>query len=580
YFNDPDLNGDGIGVDINLATGEAIDGWGNTDTLTHIQAVSGSDYRDTLLGSDSNEGFLGTLGNDSIDGSGGWDWVSYAWLNNEEGFKGVNIDLGGNIATGLDSEAIPLFTDTLFNIEEVEGSRFSDAIQGNAADNWLSGWEGDDHIIGGEGYDTLVGGQGDDIIEGALFDGNSPQNNANYQDDPGGITAQIYYDSSDSYNSFDGSNVIDGWEDIDILINIARIKGSNYDDQITINIDDLFDTDDTSWHIWGNGGSDTITGTAGEMVSAMYFDDPSGVNIDLSTGIAHDGWGGTDTLTDIYAVSGSDYGDDSLIGSSGDNGFYGSFGDDLINGGDGYDWIDYGWLDGDENFSYIKLDFDPTEDYMTVTAYDSEESVLFSDTLYNIESFQGTSGEDIFAGNNEDNWFSGEAGADLLKGNGGNDVFNFTDSSSIDSVLDFTTGEENDVLRFDESNGLNFHAQGGYDIYTSAMNSDPVDPTAYKIVGVTVTVSDWLNVASVINGAVDAGSGDGTDDGTYFVVSNGEEGRVYYWEGDTNPNNDSIDNTVDEYELTHFVNLDQFGNDDILSLSDVNFQIDFHPGAV
>jgi hypothetical protein len=88
-------------------------------------------------------------------------------------------------------------------------------------------------------------------------------------------------------------------------------------------------------------------------------------------------------------------------------------------------------------------------------------------------------------------------------------------------------------------------------------------------VGVTEGVEDWLYVTSVIDGAVDASLGDGTNDGTYFAVSNNEEGRVYFWEGDVN-HNDSVDNE----ELTHFVNLDQFDVYDISSLDDVNFQID------
>ncbi len=80
-------------------------------------------------------------------------------------------------------------------------------------------------------------------------------------------------------------------------------------------------------------------------------------------------------------------------------------------------------------------------------------------------------------------------------------------------------------------------------------------------------------MASVLNGAVNAGAGNGSDDGTYFVVSNGDDSRVYFWEGDTNPDPDSgsVPDQVDDTELTLLGNLEDF--DDILSLGEENFQI-------
>jgi len=75
YFDDPGA------VNIDLSQHMAVDGWGNTDYLYDIQGIGGSDYDDTIKGTDSyNVGFFGTLGNDTIEGgSGTWDWVYYGW---------------------------------------------------------------------------------------------------------------------------------------------------------------------------------------------------------------------------------------------------------------------------------------------------------------------------------------------------------------------------------------------------------------------------------------------------------------------------------------------------------------------
>jgi hypothetical protein len=55
-------------------------------------------------------------------------------------------------------------TDTLLNIENVEGSQFNDNITGDANANRLEGGAGNDTIDGGAGFDTLVGGIGTDVF--------------------------------------------------------------------------------------------------------------------------------------------------------------------------------------------------------------------------------------------------------------------------------------------------------------------------------------------------------------------------------------------------------------------------------
>ena len=76
YVSDAQFGGT-AGVNVNLATGIAIDGFGNTDTLISIEGVSGSNAADTLVGSDGIDILFGLGGNDFLDGGAGEDAVVY-----------------------------------------------------------------------------------------------------------------------------------------------------------------------------------------------------------------------------------------------------------------------------------------------------------------------------------------------------------------------------------------------------------------------------------------------------------------------------------------------------------------------
>lgn len=104
-FYDYDHNFGGTqGIDLDLNAGIATDTFGDTDTLSSIEGVSGSIFGDTISGSDKDEEFRGYDGNDTLRGK-----------------KGADI---------------------------------------------LFGEDGDDDLFGGKGADELDGGFGDDILTG------------------------------------------------------------------------------------------------------------------------------------------------------------------------------------------------------------------------------------------------------------------------------------------------------------------------------------------------------------------------------------------------------------------------------
>ena len=140
-------------VDADLQAGTASDGQGGTDTLIGLKGVAGSDFDDTLRGDAGDNDFAGFLGNDRIEGRGGFDTVYY---DLDTSPAGVSVDLSTGLATG------GWGNDTLVGIEAVVGTELGDTLIGSAGADALYGENGDDRLTGGAGADTLQGGRGTD----------------------------------------------------------------------------------------------------------------------------------------------------------------------------------------------------------------------------------------------------------------------------------------------------------------------------------------------------------------------------------------------------------------------------------
>ena len=165
YDNSP------FGVNVDLGAGTALDGFGGTDSLVHIDEVIGSGSGDTLTGAGNDEVFFGGKGfdiisgaggNDTIFGDGGDDQIDGGAGIDELSFEfdpaGVNVDLAGEIVDGF------FGTDTAANIEDIGGSAFADILIGDGNDNVITGNDGNDLIQGRAGMDTLIGGNGADTF--------------------------------------------------------------------------------------------------------------------------------------------------------------------------------------------------------------------------------------------------------------------------------------------------------------------------------------------------------------------------------------------------------------------------------
>ena len=125
-----------------------------------VNAVMGSMFGDTLLGSANDEHFMGLAGDDFIDGRGGFDTAQYNNMTYTTG--GISVDLAHGIVTGDAS----IGTDTLRSIEGVQGTNFTDSFD---ATNFGAAGYLDPSLfnVGNNGtYNQFEGMGGDDSITG------------------------------------------------------------------------------------------------------------------------------------------------------------------------------------------------------------------------------------------------------------------------------------------------------------------------------------------------------------------------------------------------------------------------------
>ena len=339
-------NAAGAGVTVDFIAGTAIGKSGSnagSDTIANFNIVRGSDFADTLLGSDRtdiSESFEGRSGNDFIDGRGGFDLLRYDFAN---GAVIVNLVTG----TGGGADA---GSDTFVNIEGVVGSAFNDVLTGGNPANGT--------VVGlGDGLSELFRGlAGNDII-----DGGQGYDTASYSNSPAGVVVKLN-------GNLDGT-ASDGFGDTDTLRNIEAVRGSHFNDVLTGSDTAAFESFE------GLNGDDTIDGLGGTD-RVDYFLSRAGVNVNLATGTASDGYGGTDTLRNIEDVRGSRDFSDILTGNAGNNRLAGLGGNDTLDGGAGTDTAVF--TGARAGYSFVKS----ANGAMVVTDNTGTEG---TDTLINIE---------------------------------------------------------------------------------------------------------------------------------------------------------------------------------------------------
>ena len=406
------------GILLDLDTGEAT-GDAAGDTFSSIEQYAGSQFSDTMRGTNNNDllaglggndrlvgrdgqdfldggdgddrlvagndddQLIGGAGGDQLQGGNGYDIASYATAN-----EGILLNLvNPNQNTG-DAEG-----DTFDSVEEIHATFYNDMVRGDAAANVFLGLAGDDMIDGGGGDDVLRGSQpipgdippelldaiviqDDDVLIGGaggdVLDGGIGEDTASYRTANVGVIVDLL-NLNNNTNDAAGDSYID----------IEIIEGSNLADEL------IGDSDGNIFHgaqgndlINGNGGADMLLGNSGrDTINGGFGNDTI------------DGGQGDDTIN-------GDWGNDTLNGGQGDDTIGGDRGADVINGGDGDDQ-----LSGDRGAD--EIDGGAGNDFIS--------GGIGNDTLNG-----GDGNDNINGGAGADDLF-GDEGNDILDGGDGND---------------------------------------------------------------------------------------------------------------------------------------------------------------
>nr|WP_269769548.1 M10 family metallopeptidase C-terminal domain-containing protein [Roseomonas rubea] len=377
-FDLADYTGNNGNVTVNLATGRAAHQMGGTDTLVSIEEIRGSTASDTILGSGANERMRGNAGNDTMVGAGGIDTLDYG-----TGGNGVSLDLA--LGTGFDGLS---GFDSVIGFEYVIGSRSGDIVTGTSAGETIDGGDGNDNLNGAAGSDLIIGGTGFDTVF--------------YAGGHAAISAIVQFNGTSGHSA-----TVTSAMGVDTLRDFEAINGSINGDSITIqSIDDV-----SGFQARGFGGNDTIIGPLNRSFGAFadYLTPgvTSGVSVNLATGFATDGYGGTDLLLSIGAVRGSTLGD-TMLGSGANERFRGRAGNDLLNGGGGTgDVVDYA-----QSTAAVSVDL------LLQRAQDGEGG---TDTIIGFEEVRASTGNDTIRGTAADEAFQPFNGNDSVAGGLGQD---------------------------------------------------------------------------------------------------------------------------------------------------------------
>ena len=333
------------------------------------------------------------------------------------------------------------FTDSFANFGKIVGSNSVDTMLGSTGADSLNGRSGNDIIDGGAGNDRLAGEGGEDSLRGGAGD--------------------------DSLTGDANDDILDGGAGNDTL------EGGTGDDIL-----------------FAGAGDDVIDGGTGvDFVS--YSDATSGITFSSTEGIAAVSGFGTDALTDVEGVIGTDFADTITAGS----------GIDKVQAGDGDDSIDVssstfnGELDGGAG----------------------NDSISLSGVTSGTATVMGRAGDDDLSGGDGSEKLDGGSGNDTLRGSAGDDTLD--GGAGTADVLDYSAVTDDLTVNF------------GYGGGQQVMSGHGTDTLVNLEVLVSGSGDDTLTVSSS-GTTVQAGAGNDTvrgGDGIRWMVARARIPSITAW---------------------------------------------------
>jgi Ca2+-binding RTX toxin-like protein len=401
----PSEQGTGVFTPWNFSASDSVDGSqgltvdnssGSLDVTSHQGVFLAEDigkfydtqFSDVFLGSEADDAFkLGQGGTDVVTGNGGSDRFRVSSRNQN------NSDFSGYSATIADYETLEEISLEDFGFDGTNWEdEYSVAFYSNLDETHIS-----------------ISTQTYDVASVVKIRGEYGLYNSKIEADG---DVELYFVAAELLAGV----VIDGTDADD------KLYGYSGDDTINgLKGDD--------W-LYGGAGNDVIDGGVG-FDRIDFRESTSSVVVDFSAGTAAGAAIGSDKISNIERVIGSNF-DDTLTGSTTDDdvweSFTGGLGDDIIDGAGGNDYVWYGRSDAG-----IQVDLETG----TVTGGEGQ------DQLTSIEWVAGSNFADILLGSEGDDGFSPDAlgddgagsnfkvgGADIIDGRGGVDTVSYNNTGS------------------------------------------------------------------------------------------------------------------------------------------------------
>ncbi|HZO47511.1 MAG TPA: hypothetical protein VFB68_16560 [Xanthobacteraceae bacterium] len=438
-------------VTFNFVTMQAVgDASVGTDSFTGVNAVTGSDFGDTLTGGSAGEQFNGGAGNDIINGGGGNDSARYFGFVDDTVTGGVIINMAAGTVTGNASVG----SDTLLSIENIRGSSFADSYT-------ATGFSGSSANAGSNGnFNEFEGMGGDDSVVG---NGNTRLLFANAT---AGVTVDLVAGTASGDASV-GNDTISTTDVSGFVGGVSGVTGSQFNDALL----GSGNANQTSVVFDGRGGDDTIDGRGG-FDQAVYNSDAAvaaGISVAVSGAglnwtVAGDGAVGTDTLISVESIRATNFNDTFNA-----TGFNGASTDTITNGSDFNEFEGMGGNDtitgnGNTRISYVSASGSVTVDLVAGTAIGNGS--VGTDTITGgVNRVRGSNGNDVISGDANNNILDGQNGNDRLEGRGGADSLNGGDGSDTAEYVSSASG-----LTVDLATAANNSGEAAGDTYSSIEN--------------------------------------------------------------------------------------------------------------
>lgn len=427
--------------------GQIVYGAGGDDELYGSRGIDSEDGQaggSRMYGGFGDDTFHGGVGKDTFKGEQGNDTVV---VYGDTSLEGDNLFGDDNRSTPLAGVDTIDFSDSNYSwhiyINTASGhgnavGKFALSVQETTYDDYIISYAnpntaepGGDARIGE--FEVFLGSEQRDMIFAGSPDG-AVTIRGNGGDDVlfgGQVNADQIFGGAGNDVLGTRSGTVDGVYDAAV---ITRLDGEAGADKFVAGVvREAFD---------GGDGTDILT----------YEYSTSGVTVSLLTGLADQGFGLGDSLTNIENLIGSAHadiltgdsgtnvligwdGNDILDGREGNDVLYGNAGDDTLRGGLGNDTLHGGLggdiLDGGDGTDTASWDlFQRHADQGMAELIDTDVGVKANlltgvaglDTLIGIENLTGSEFKDTLIGGRGSNVLAGGGGNDVLRGKGGGDI--------------------------------------------------------------------------------------------------------------------------------------------------------------